>query len=211
MRTCSSSCGPTGSAGCGSTGRFIRSRAAAAGQAWEALDRRGRGPARGEGECATAADPTARSGGRGGRVQHRRPLAPTARRHRGRTRHGRADGTADRSTRAICTAPGTGGLGAASRRRRRRGDRRATAVPPRCRPGPSVAEPARRQSGRRTVRAGRTEHRAAPARQPTAHRDTAAAAGPWQHRDRRRARREDREGRRLGGGHRAGRARTADT
>lgn len=294
MRTCSSCCGPTGSARCGSRGGPAAHRATTAGQAQEALDRRGRGPARGERLCATAADRV-----RGDRARARRRRRPRrlvdiglealeprlfsfdgpwgacpectgldsrrevdpelvvpdeekslsegavapwtntsgaeyftrrleavaaaagfstaapwrhlsatakkvvlhgfreqvhltcrraalpglrrrpaetgrARRHRGRTRHRRADGTAHRSTRAMCTAPGAGGLGAASRRRRRRGDRRATAVPSRRRPGPSVTEPARRpsvrrrgtadpaghpdrrRSGRRAVRAGRT-------------------------------------------------------
>lgn len=76
------------------------------------------------------------------------------------------------------------------------GERRGAADP--------SGHPDRRRSGRRAVRAGRTEHRAAPARPSTAHRDSAAAAGPWQHHDRRRARRGDREGRRPGGGHLAG-------
>jgi hypothetical protein len=71
MRRCSSCCGPTGSAGCGSRGGPAAHRATTAGQAQEALDRRGRGPARGEGLCATAADRV-----RGDRARARRRRRP---------------------------------------------------------------------------------------------------------------------------------------
>ena len=61
--------------------------------------------------------------------------------------------------------------------------------------------------GRRALRPRRAVHRAAPARQPSAHRDAGAAQGPRQHADRRRARRGHHPGRRLGRRHRAGRRR----
>ena len=57
------------------------------------------------------------------------------------------------------------------------------------------------------VRAGRAEHRPAPAGQPTADRDPDPAPRPRQHADRGRARRGHDPGRRLGGGHRSGRRR----
>ena len=93
-------------------------------------------------------------------------------------------------------------------------------VPARRRAGLPVAEPTDRQpvrrrgaadpaghpdrlrAGRGAVRAGRAEHRAAPAGQPAADRDPGPAAGPRQHPDRGRARRGHHPDRRLGGRHR---------
>ncbi len=70
-------------------------------------------------------------------------------------------------------------------------------------PADPAGHPDRLGPGRGAVRAGRAVHRAAPAGQPPAARDAAAAAGPGQHADRRRARRGHHPGRGLGGGHRA--------
>ena len=61
--------------------------------------------------------------------------------------------------------------------------------------------------GRRALRARRTVDRAAPARQPAAHRDARAVARSRQHGDRRRARRGDDPRRRPRRRHRAGRGR----
>ena len=61
--------------------------------------------------------------------------------------------------------------------------------------------------GRRALRARRAVDRAAPARQPPAHRDARPPARPRQHRARRRARRGDDPGRRPRRRHRAGRRR----
>jgi hypothetical protein len=70
-----------------------------------------------------------------------------------------------------------------------------------------AADPAghadRLRPGRRAVRPGRAVHRAAPARQPPAHRDAHAAPGPRQHPHRGGARRGHHRHRRLGRRHRA--------
>ena len=83
-------------------------------------------------------------------------------------------------------------------------------------PGPGVGHAGRRRgaadqarhpdrlrAGRGALRARRAVHRAAPAGQPPAARDAAAAAQPGEHADRRRARRGHDPGGGLGGGHRA--------
>ena len=79
------------------------------------------------------------------------------------------------------------------------GRRRGAAHPPR------VAD--RQRSRRRAVRARRAVDRAAPARQPAAHRHPDPPARPRQHRDRRRARRRDHPHRRPHRRHRTGRGR----
>ena len=70
-----------------------------------------------------------------------------------------------------------------------------------------AGHPDRLRPGRRALRARRAVHRAAPARQPAADRDAAAAARPRQHADRGRARRGHHPRRRLGRRHRPGRGR----
>ena len=70
-----------------------------------------------------------------------------------------------------------------------------------------AGHPDRLRAGRRALRARRAVDRAAPARQPPAHRDADPAARPRQHADRRRARRGHDPHGRLGRRHRPGRRR----
>ena len=74
-------------------------------------------------------------------------------------------------------------------------------------PADPAGHPDRRRPRRRALRPRRAVDRAAPARQPAAHRDAGPAQGPRQHPDRGRARRGHHPPRRLGGRHRPGRRR----
>ena len=105
------------------------------------------------------------------------------------------------------------------------GDQRPAAVPGRRRPGLPVAGPPGRHAlrrrgaadparhadrvrpGRRALRAGRAEHRPAPAGQPPTHRDVGTPEEPGQHADRGRARRGHHPDRRLDRRHRTRRRR----
>lgn len=170
MRTCSSCCGPTGSARCGSRGGPAAHRATTAGQAQEALDRRGRGPARGERLCATAADRV-----RGDRARARRRRRP--RRLRGHRPRG-AGTAAVLLRRAVGCLPRVHrpGLTEGGRPRTRRtgrgevavrGRRRAVDEHQRCR----VLHPTARSGGR----GGRVQHRR-PLASSVRHREEGGAA-----------------------------------
>ena len=146
--------------------------------------------------------------------------ADLAGRHGRRAQHRRDRGDVDRRGGGLPAPARAERPGAPDRRAGAQGDQRAAQIPARRRSGLPVAQPAHRQpvrrrgpadpaghpdrlgSGRRALRAGRAEHRAAPAGQPAADRDPGAAARPGQHPDRGRARRGHHPHRRLGGRHR---------
>ena len=154
-------------------------------------------------------------------LQGRPAEADLAGGHRRRPEHRRDRRDVDRRGGGLPAPAGADRPGAADRRAGAQGDQRAAQVPARRRPGLPVAEPAHRQpvrrrgaadpaghpdrlrAGRGALRAGRAEHRAAPAGQPAADRDPGPAARPGQHPDRGRARRGHHPHRRLGGRHRA--------
>ena len=132
---------------------------------------------------------------------------------------------ADRGVRAVPRRAQAHGARDADRRAGAQGDPGAARVPARRRARLPVARPRvghavrrrgaadpaghpdRLRPGRRALRAGRAEHRAAPARQPPADRDADPAARPGQHPDRRRARRGHHPARRLDRRHRSRRRR----
>ncbi len=142
------------------------------------------------------------------RAQHRRGLQPVG----GRVRRAAGAADADRPAEA-------------DRRAGAQGDQRPAALPGRRRPrlplpGPARRHPLRRRgaahparhpdrvgAGRCALRARRAVDRAAPAGQPPADRDAAAAQAARQHADRGRARRGHHPHRRLDRRHRSGRRR----
>ena len=147
--------------------------------------------------------------GAGRRAQHRPGLRPV-----------------DRGVRAIPAGRPAERPGGADRRAGAPGDlgparvpaRRGTRLPL---PGPArgdavrgggptdpAGHPDRVRAGRRALRAGRAVDRAPPAGQPASHRHSDPAARPWQHDDRRGARRGHDRGGRLDRRHRAPRRRT---
>ena len=135
--------------------------------------------------------------------------------------HRRGLPAADRRDRRVPARPRAVRAREADRRAGAQGDPGAAALPARRRPRLPLARPAvrlalgrrgaahparhpdRRRPGRRALRPRRAVDRAAPARQPPAHRDAGPAQGPRQHADRRRARRGHHPRRRLGRRHRA--------
>ena len=143
----------------------------------------------------------------------------------GRQEHRRGLRAADQRDRRVPARREAQRPRAPDRRAGAQGDPGAAAVPARRGPRLPLPEPAlgvavrrrgaadpagdpdRRRPGRRALRPRRAVDRAAPARQPPAHRDPGPAQGPRQHPDRRRARRRHHRDRRLGRRHRPGRRR----
>ncbi len=158
-------------------------------------------------------------------VRRRPPQAGDAGRHDQRPQHRRGLRPVDRRVGQVPRRARADRAGADDRRAGDQGGQRPARVPARRRPRLPDAVPLGRHAGRRrgpahppgqpdrlrprrhAVRARRAVDRAAPARQPPAHRHADPAARPRQHGDRRRARRGDDPRERLDRRHRPRRRR----